>query len=279
MNNKLNSLARLQDVLSKMFEIEDAINDIPKSLKDKQAMLSKTKKAYVDLCEKVDRTKKELASDRFDFDEATRNREKCEKMMESITLSREYETLQKEIEEAKVHESELRMKISRKESILKEDLIKLQDQEEIMKAQQAEVEEEESKIDEQLALKRKELEEVSKEKEACSADIDPNMLFKFERIIRNKGRKGIVPVHGVVCQGCHMMLPAQFANDLRKQTEEQTDDWKFCPYCSRVLYYEETDDSETQFNDFANLEPTSTEEEESSPVSDDIIDSDEFSDI
>lgn len=38
-----------------------------------------------------------------------------------------------------------------------------------------------------------------------------------------------------VCSGCHMILPAQFENDVRRGAAIH-----FCPYCSRILYFEDS---------------------------------------
>ncbi|MDR2729292.1 MAG: C4-type zinc ribbon domain-containing protein, partial [Treponema sp.] len=45
-----------------------------------------------------------------------------------------------------------------------------------------------------------------------------------------------------------MILPAQFANEVRIGEE-----FVFCPYCSRILYYEESAEGE---EDFFNTEDT-----------------------
>jgi hypothetical protein len=44
--------------------------------------------------------------------------------------------------------------------------------------------------------------------------------------------------------GCHMILPAQFANDVRLGK-----DIVFCPYCSRILFYEESEQGEDNYFD------------------------------
>ncbi|MBR5867230.1 MAG: nucleic acid-binding protein, partial [Spirochaetaceae bacterium] len=95
------------------------------------------------------------------------------------------------------------------------------------------------------SLKAK-LEELKKQEEEIIPDLDPEIVFKFERIIRSKQNRGIVAVKGNVCDGCHMILPAQFANIVRNG-----DDIVFCPYCSRILFYQEQDDTE---NEFFNIE-------------------------
>ena len=71
------------------------------------------------------------------------------------------------------------------------------------------------------------------------------ILFKFQRIIQ-RNSEGIVSVRNGVCSGCHMILPANFANEVR-----EGDDINFCPYCSRILYYEEV--SEDQAEDYFDI--------------------------
>ena len=43
-----------------------------------------------------------------------------------------------------------------------------------------------------------------------------------------------------------MILPAQFANDVHHTFKENDGKIYFCPYCSRVLYYEEIDEDEEE---------------------------------
>lgn len=234
-----NTLSQLQDVLARMFEIEDKIKEIPKALADKEAVLQKTKITYLELHDKSEKVKEELKNLRIRLDEAGVKRETSEKMMETITQAREFETLQKEIEDAKNAEQTLRKSLIAKEKFYDELNMKLSIQEEIMAQQTQEVEEETAVKDALIAENQTILDEIVAKKNELAKDLDPNLVFKFERIIRNKGGVGIVPVHSIVCEGCHMTLPAQFVNDVRRE-----DEIKFCPYCSRVLYYEESEDSE-----------------------------------
>lgn len=234
-----NTLSQLQDVLARMFEIEDKIKEIPKALADKEAVLQKTKITYLELHDKSEKVKEELKNLRIRLNEAGVKRETSEKMMETITQAREFETLQKEIEDAKNAEQTLRKSLIAKEKFYDELNMKLSVQEEIMAQQTQEVEEETAVKDALIAENQTILDEIVAKKNELAKDLDPNLVFKFERIIRNKGGVGIVPVHSIVCEGCHMTLPAQFVNDVRRE-----DEIKFCPYCSRVLYYEESEDSE-----------------------------------
>ncbi len=64
-----------------------------------------------------------------------------------------------------------------------------------------------------------------------------------------------------------MRLPVQFVNDVRKE-----DEIKFCPYCSRVLYYDETASSTAEsqmFESGENLLDNSSDDEDSAFNSED----------
>lgn len=278
-----NTLGELETVLAEMFRIEDEIKEIPKTLADKEAVLQKTKITYLELHEKSEKVKDELNNLRVKLDEAGIKRETCEKMMETITQAREFETLQKEIEEAKNAEQTLRKNLIAKQKFYEELNDKLSIQEEIMAQQTEEVEEETKVKDSQIAEKQAILDEMKAQKDELARDMDKNLLFKFERIIRNKGGKGIVPiVHGIVCEGCHMTLPAQFVNDVRRSTmsdeTSEEDEIRFCPYCSRVLYYEESD-TDQHFESLmarSDDEDVADDEEQKDDVFSDSVDLDDL---
>ena len=265
-----NTLSQLQEVLAKMFEIEDEIKEIPMALADKEAVLQKKKITYLELHDKSEKVKDDLKNLRIKLDEAGVKRETCEKMMETITQAREFETLQKEIEEAKNAEQTLRKVLIAREKLYEELNAKLEIQEEIMASQTEEVEEETKVKDNFIAEKQAVLDEYVAKKNDLAKDFDQNLLFKFERIIRNKHGLGIVPIHGLVCEGCHMVLPAQFVNDVRTATDSDSDnieeDINFCPYCSRVLYYEESEDAFDihQVSDDSDAEDNENQDEENS---------------
>ena len=238
------TLSELQVVLAEMFKIEDEIKEIPKTLEVKEALLQKTRIKYLELHDTSEKIKQDIQNLHDKVNEAGVKRETCEKMMETITQAREFETLQKEIEEAKTAEQNYRKQLLAKQNFQKDIEERLEMQEAVMAQQNEEVEEVTKEKDQAIAEKEAQLAEVRAKRDELAKDLDPNLLFKFERIIRNKGGKGIVPVHNIVCLGCYMQLPAQYVNEVRASTysDDEDDEIKFCPYCSRVLFYEESDD-------------------------------------
>lgn len=233
------TLIALQKVLAQMFEIEDKIKDIPRDLNDKEAVLQKTKLDYLDLSNKCDSLSNEVEDIYKRYIKAGETKEEKEKQMELTTLSREYENLAQEIEQARASEQNLLKVYNTRKKYLEELQMKLQISADIVASQTQEVEEETAKKDSLIAEQNQILEDIKAQRDELSKDLPSNLLFKFERIIRNKGGVGVVPIHGFICQGCHMELPQQFANDVRKD-----EDIHFCPYCSRILYYEPSEEDE-----------------------------------
>ncbi len=227
-------LQQLQEILSEKYAIERDILEIPKALETKQEILNRLKKSYVDKNREFESTKDEIRHLNFEMTEAERLREESEKKMDVITTQREYEALDKEIRDAGEKEQRFRREIQKRERDLEEMHSSLEREEQMIKMQEDELTAENNKIKAETSDKESLLAELVKKEGKITPDMDDDILFKFQRIIRNKSGVGIVPVRSNVCSGCHMVLPAQFVNDVRAGTEIQ-----FCPYCSRILFWEE----------------------------------------
>lgn len=73
-----------------------------------------------------------------------------------------------------------------------------------------------------------------KERETLISET-PEDLFKiYERLLKNKKDRVIVPIENRTCSGCHILLTPQHENLVRKG-----DRLVFCEHCSRVLYWHE----------------------------------------
>lgn len=243
MSINYDKMRELQEVLAQMFEIEDKIKEIPMDLNDKEALLQKAKIDYLDIREKCTKLSNDVEALFKEYNEVGKSREEKEKQMETTTLSRECENLLKEIEIDKEREKELLKKYNGMKKYLSELEMKLEISQDMVKTQEEEVSEEVTRKDALIAEQEVLLNEKKAQRNELAKDLPQNLLFKFERIIRNKGGIGVVPVHGIICQGCHMELPQQFANEVRKN-----DDINFCPYCSRILFYEPSEEDENVEN-------------------------------
>jgi len=269
-------LTKLQDCLMQKFTLEEEIEKLPKDLKIKQDLLAKITKEYTDETDKDKAAKDELKSLRYDYDMTVSAREASEKKMESISTQREFEAMEKEINDAGAKEQDLLKQVHAKEQQVQELDAQLAEKESLLKLQQTEVESESNKIDSLTKEKQQQLTSVEAQCKAfIDEDINIDLYNKFANIVKNKHGKGIVPIHGLVCQGCHIMLPIQFVNDVRLAKKIE-----FCPYCSRILYYEEVEGGEEQFKKpVKDDEESAPEEEEGGAELSDFTSDDEFNDI
>lgn len=268
MDDVLDKLKALQDILVEKYAIEVKIEEAPKALSQQGEMLTELKKEYIEKNTEYENSKGKVLVLRRELDEAVSARERGEKGMDSITTHREYEALDKEIKDATEKESEVRQNLQKEEKKLSGLEEVLQEKKQSIDMQQAELDSNKEAIAGTIDALRGSLDELKKQEDKIVPDLDPEIVFKFERIIRSKQNRGIVAVKGNVCDGCHMILPAQFANEVR-----DGDGIVFCPYCSRILFYQEQDDGENEYfniEDAGSLVDLNDEEFE-----DDYLDDDE----
>ncbi|MBR6153094.1 MAG: nucleic acid-binding protein [Treponema sp.] len=241
MSETLAKLQNLQDVLGEKYAIKSNVDELPKTLNGSRESLERFKKEYIEKNTEYEAEKEKVASLKADLEDAERTREKCEKEMDETSTHREYEILDKQISEATDKENSIRKELQREEKNLAELKDILESTEALISSTEAEYNELNESLEKELSGKKKRLAELEEMEAKMSEGIDPETVFKFQRIIQ-RNKEGIVAVRGSVCNGCHMILPAQFADEVHRGEKIL-----FCPYCSRILYYEEAEENEESY--------------------------------
>jgi len=244
----LNKLRSLQEIIYEKIGLEKEIQEIPKLLGTQEELLNRIKKTFIEKNQDYEKIKAEEIDLKGRLAEAEITREKSEKNMDVVSTQREYEALDKEIRDASEKEQQYRKDLQNRERILSELDEQIKQQTALIEQQEKELEDRRKKIEAEIHDKQKQIETLKKKEAKLTENLDTEVVFKFERIIKNKMGIGIVAIKGNVCMGCHMILPVQFANEVRIG-----DDFIFCPYCSRILFYEESIEGE---EDFFNTEDT-----------------------
>jgi len=247
-DNDLDKLRSLQEIIYEKIGLEKSIQEIPKLLGTQEELLNRLKKTFIDKNSDYVKVKTEEGDFRNKLFEAESSREKAEKNMDSVSTQREYEALDKERNDAHVKEQQYRKDLQQREKMLAELDVVIKQQASLIEQQEKELEDRRKKIEAEINDKQKQIDALRKKESKLTENLDTEIVFKFERIIKNKMGIGIVAIKGNVCMGCHMILPVQFANEVRIGEE-----FVFCPYCSRILYYEESAEGE---EDFFNTEDT-----------------------
>ncbi|GAB6090859.1 zinc ribbon domain-containing protein [Spirochaeta dissipatitropha] len=247
-DNTFEQLRELQEIISKKFALQAEIQDMPKALSTKSDVLNRMKRSYIERNEKFETTRKHLAELKVRLSEAEAAREKYEQQMDLIKTQREYEALDKEIREASDREQGLRRDIQREDRALEEIQVALTREESMIQDQEKELSHELERIKAEQGDKEKDLAELITMEEAITPHLDDDLVFKFERIIKSKEGVGIVQVRKGTCSGCHMMLPNQLVNDVRAGESILN-----CPYCSRILFWQDGPDGEAFFDETGGL--------------------------
>lgn len=266
-------LKSLQVILGRKYELESKIDEAPKQLTSQDELLARIKKEYIEKNRDYEAVKERVGQLKIELDEAVKLREDGEKNMDNITTHREYEALDKQISEASAKEADLRKELQKEEKSLAELNDILKTNEAIINSTETSLNESKKILDSQLSSFKSEIEELKSKEQEIVPGLDQEILFKFQRIIQ-RNSEGIVAVKNGVCTGCHMILPAQFANEVR-----EGESILFCPYCSRILYYEASTEDEqiTYYNDTGSL-ADSDDELEDEFEDDEDSDSSEFID-
>jgi uncharacterized protein len=240
MTEVFDKLKNLQDILVKKYDLEKKIDEAPKQLDSQDELLERMKKEFISKNAEYESVKSKVMQFRTDLDEAVKSRESGEKNMDNITTHREYEALDKQIAEASSKEQDIRKELQKEEKTLADLNDNLKSYESMIQSQESDLNLSKASLDKELDSYKNELSGLEKKENKIIPDLDQEILFKFQRIIQ-RNTEGIVAVKNGVCTGCHMILPAQFANEVRKG-----ENILFCPYCSRILFYEETLENEQE---------------------------------
>lgn len=77
---------------------------------------------------------------------------------------------------------------------------------------------------------------LKEQRELLSSKANPEILQIYERLLRNKKDRVVVPIENRTCSGCHIVLTAQHENLVRKG-----ENLVFCEHCSRIHFWQESE--------------------------------------
>jgi predicted nucleic acid-binding Zn-ribbon protein len=92
--------------------------------------------------------------------------------------------------------------------------------------------EQRTQLDAQVAQIDKEVSETSASRQTIAAQLNGDLIGRYEMIFARRGGMAVVAVTDSICQGCFMNIPPQLSNEIRKNER-----LNLCPSCHRILYY------------------------------------------
>lgn len=232
----IDALKELQKIDAEIFKIKIDLDEKPrgiKKLEDDFNALCQSFKALEDDLKKIQLEHKEKELELQSKEEVVK---KQKGQLFQVKSNKELYALQLEIDKENADNSLL-------EDAIIVILEKIDNIKQLIDQEQAKLAQEQAKIDKikaEVELDIKQLNEKlaalnTSRKRAVEADIDPQVLELYERILENKGELAIVPVDGEICSGCFRSVRPQVVNELRLGK------LKTCENCARILYVENDD--------------------------------------
>ena len=230
---KLKTLYALQKADSEIDKILQLRGELPVEVEnlENEVLGLKTRAAQINT--EIDTLNSNITDYKHQIVECDTAIEKYKNQMDSVTNSREYDSLSKEVENQDL------LKLIDKLSELAVGLMAAK------KAELADIKDEANVRNEDLKAKKEELsnivESTAKEekvlrtkRDACAALIDPRTMSAYERIRQSeRNHLAVVSVfNGNACGGCFNKIPPQRQLDIKMHKKIIV-----CEYCGRMLQY------------------------------------------
>jgi predicted nucleic acid-binding Zn-ribbon protein len=239
LNEEIRQLTELQIIDLEIAKLETEINSEMEALAKRQKTFNEHQSTIEELQAKIaaaDGQRREIEAELAD--ELSRIKERQSKMMQ-VQTNREYQSLLKEIEDAKKN-------IKEKE----EEIVRLMESSEanakIMAEQAGQTEDEEKALAEESKKIKKHAGEIEGKKakivvkrDSKAKKINASVLRKYDMLRTRRNGKAVVGVANGICQGCFMSIPPQHFNDILRG-----DRMLNCPTCQRILFYSPENEQE-----------------------------------
>ncbi len=237
-NKKLETLIRLQSVITEKLSLENQRDLIPQSLREDERQLEKASSILSSLEEDLRQAESEEKSLDIQYSDADHQSIEYQKVIETLSTMRELEAMTKQINEAEARAKTLLTARNAKIEQIKELKKKIEEQSAVVEALNTKVNDAKTVVESELGEIDSKINALNDECNEIKGDVISEEFYnRFYNIARKKDGEGLVPVKGQVCMGCNTVLPMQFVIDLR--LKQLKDEVETCPYCSRLIYFDD----------------------------------------
>jgi len=232
--DKLKFLYVLQQVDLRLQEVEELKGDLPAIVDDLTTKVDEFKKKIKELNDLIKQSR--IGRDEADVEilDLAEKIEKYKSQQLQVKSNKQYDALTKEIEAAQEKSSKLEKEMDALEGkiqVAKTDLETLNMQ---LDEASAELEEHQKELRKVNKEHEKEVLKLQHEREKLFIRVDKVDLERYERILRAKGGKAVVPIKRGACGGCFNRVPPQKILEIRQNSKLY-----FCEHCGRILVSDE----------------------------------------
>ena len=236
MYDQLPILLQLQEIDGEIDKLERKKAEIPVKLQALDSELTK----HRELLQAKNNALEELQKERRSRDrqltvqQAQLERYKSQRL--SVKTNKEYTALESEIAELEeansaIEDEILELMISIDEYTDEVEVVRdeLKAREDTLKKKRDELLSEVKNLDQQIA-------QWNKKRGGFAGEINSALINRYDNWRERRGSSLVAVIEGQSCGGCHLTLPPQLVNDVRKKQELHV-----CNSCGRILYWNDED--------------------------------------
>tara|TARA_B100001540_G_C15638187_1_gene565370 strand:- start:149 stop:865 length:717 start_codon:yes stop_codon:yes gene_type:complete len=233
MDLQLEQLVSLQDIDSKIIELNSLAGDLPQKVKLKEKQIDDLKLRINDNKIKIDDLEKEIRKLNSENEDSQSKLNKYKEQLFLVKSNKEYDALNDEIDYIKKSLSESENKFiayeTNKEELVdsnkndKNDLEQLTDQ--LIKQQEI--------LNETQSKSKVELDSLESKKKVIAESLNSNHLMQYNKLIDAMG-VAVAPINNNCCGNCFSMMPAQMIIEIKSNNSIIS-----CPSCSVIAFWQE----------------------------------------
>jgi len=234
LKGQLELLIKLQMLDSAITKAQRVQEEHPKKITHLEETLEKERQALQSEEKQLEEITKQRVAKEQDLAIEEEKVNKTREKLSTVKTNKEYQAALKEIEATEKQNSKLEEEILVFMEKIDSTKKSLKEMEERFKLTVKTTEEEKIALGKELEKHTKEAEEQQKAREELLSQMESELLGQYQKIKQKRASLIVVPVEDSCCQGCHMNIPPQLFNEVKKCLTIIK-----CPHCSRILYWKE----------------------------------------
>lgn len=230
--DQIGALIQIQETDSEIIRINSALALVEGRIDELNVKLKSFSDSISAKDSEIEVLKKKLKDYELEILECERRIDRGQSHIKSITTNKEYQAVQREMDDARKRKSML----EDRQLELMESMEKLETEMESLRKDYVQlesfIESQKQEILNSSISERNELDGLSSIRQNAAKVVSPPLLSRYDRILKLVGGRAVAPVERSICGGCHMNIPPQMFIELQRCKEIM-----YCPRCHRIIYW------------------------------------------
>ncbi len=234
MEEKIMALYELQQIDSKIDEINKVKGELPLEVQDLEDEIAGLRTRTVNIAAEIDELNQLTRQRKREADEAGALIAKYEEQQRDVRNNREFDALAKEIEYQRLEIDLANKRLKEYSAVIKAKKAQAEEAEGVVADRTLDLEQKQKELAGIEAETAKEIDALRLQETEAASKIDERMLTAYRRIRRNMHNGlAVVTIKRDACGGCFNRIPTQRQVDIRQNKKIIV-----CEYCGRILVTE-----------------------------------------